>query len=307
MRYFLAVAEYRHFSRAAESLHVSTSAVSRAVKDLEQELETPLFVRGHHRLELTATGAVFVTRATAILSEFETMRADVAGLSRREPGVLRVGVPMHVPPTLVSAVVEAVAARRDGDVVVEFKPLRATLTDLRAGRVDLAVCYLPIEHDDLMTTLIARYPYQVALRADDPLATHDSLCMADLASRLVATPCDSIRAYGSQDQHGTLDASAVKRFSTLPWPDPFVRDLHVRRTGEVSLILPPPTGGHPMLFEDTAFAVLALRDGPMADLGLVRRVLPAVQSVEVESEVTLIRDAVLQARPPCSVLPSTRS
>jgi DNA-binding transcriptional LysR family regulator len=68
IRYFLAVAEERNFTRAAEKLGVGQPPVSQQIRDLEEELGTPLFHRVPHGAELTEAGEAFLIEARSILA-----------------------------------------------------------------------------------------------------------------------------------------------------------------------------------------------------------------------------------------------
>src|SRR5690625_7249931 len=74
LRYFLAVAEHRHFTRAAEAVSVSQPALSQQIRALEEELGTPLFDRLTTGIELTTAGQVLRSHAERILREVENAR-----------------------------------------------------------------------------------------------------------------------------------------------------------------------------------------------------------------------------------------
>ena len=76
LRYFVAVAEELHFSRAAERLHMSQSPLSRAVRDLERQLGLVLFVRTTRRVELTPAGRTLLGGARRALAELDAAVAD---------------------------------------------------------------------------------------------------------------------------------------------------------------------------------------------------------------------------------------
>ena len=71
LRYFVAVAEELHFGRAAERLHMSQSPLSRAIRELEQDLGLVLFVRTTRSVELTAAGSVLLERSRRALAEID--------------------------------------------------------------------------------------------------------------------------------------------------------------------------------------------------------------------------------------------
>ncbi|MGC0362678.1 DNA-binding transcriptional LysR family regulator [Rhodococcus sp. 27YEA15] len=78
IRYALAVAEERHFSRAAARVHVSQSALSAQIKDLERELGVELFSRNSRNVTLTAAGEIFVGRAQDVLGSVSRLVSDVS-------------------------------------------------------------------------------------------------------------------------------------------------------------------------------------------------------------------------------------
>src|SRR5438552_765174 len=91
LRCYLAVAETLHFGRAAELLHLTPSPVSRAIKELERELDVPLFVRGYHEVELTAAGRALMDPIQRIVAGVDDLKriAGLAGSPALRP--IRVG------------------------------------------------------------------------------------------------------------------------------------------------------------------------------------------------------------------------
>ena len=89
LRYFAAVAAHGSFNRAAQNLHLTQPALSRQVRDLEEELGLPLFVRGKNAVTLTAAGELFYEEARDLLARADQAIQRVRGEVRHE--VLRVG------------------------------------------------------------------------------------------------------------------------------------------------------------------------------------------------------------------------
>jgi DNA-binding transcriptional LysR family regulator len=91
LRYFVAVAEERHFTRAAERLGIKQPPLSLQIKQLEQELGTPLFRRLTRGVELTQLGTLLLDEARQILEQVERTKANVRNRARGETGHIRVG------------------------------------------------------------------------------------------------------------------------------------------------------------------------------------------------------------------------
>jgi DNA-binding transcriptional LysR family regulator len=91
LRYFVAVADAGTVSLAARRLHVSQPALSRQVRDLEQDLGTPLFDRVGRRLRLTRHGGELLSRCRRVLAEVESVTERARALGGSDSGLLRVG------------------------------------------------------------------------------------------------------------------------------------------------------------------------------------------------------------------------
>jgi DNA-binding transcriptional LysR family regulator len=87
----VAVAEERHFTRAAERLHVAQSTISSSVRSLEREFGVPLFVRTTRRVELTDAGRALLPEARRALAAIEAARAEVCAVTGLLAGKVRIG------------------------------------------------------------------------------------------------------------------------------------------------------------------------------------------------------------------------
>src|SRR4029450_3224016 len=92
LRYFVAVAEELHFSRAAERLHVSQPALSKQIRQLEQQLQFPLFRRGRRRVQLTAAGEALLPGARRLLAAWDASLAEAGARASGEAKLLPVRV-----------------------------------------------------------------------------------------------------------------------------------------------------------------------------------------------------------------------
>lgn len=93
LKYFIEVARQKSFSRAAETLHISQSAVSKIIKDVEQEIGLLLFTRNSKTIQLTDSGETFLLRAQEIVSRFENLVLEVESEAKLDKGQISIGLP----------------------------------------------------------------------------------------------------------------------------------------------------------------------------------------------------------------------
>ncbi len=182
LRYFVAVAEERHFGRAAARLHMTQPPLSRAIRQLENDVGALLMHRSPAGVTLTPAGTALYDEARALLEQAERARARVSAAA---------GTATFTIGTLADGAGEASAgladAFRERNPGVRVSVREADLTDpttgLRAGLVDVALTRLPFDRTGISTRLLRSDPVGVVLRADDLLAGHDTLLMRDLDDR----------------------------------------------------------------------------------------------------------------------------
>ena len=139
LRYFLAVADAAHFTRAAQKLWVSQPTLSQQIKQLEEELGAPLFHRGAGGVQLTAAGEKFRPYAERVLHEMEEAVAAL-GQSAAAPGErLRVGALEGVADYLLPAVVARAVAESKLEICVETASSIELENAVEAGALDLAI------------------------------------------------------------------------------------------------------------------------------------------------------------------------
>lgn len=180
LRYFVAVAERLHFSRAAEDLLIAQPALSRQIRALEKELRTELFARNSHRVELTDAGRQLLDDARPLLAAADAARRRV-GRVAEGAGRLVVGFRSGI---RVTDAVRAFGAGHPGVTVevrrVEWDDQAEAVLD---GRVDLAYVRLPVLEPGLVLTPLYGEPRMAALPAGHPLAGRGRLTAAELAAQ----------------------------------------------------------------------------------------------------------------------------
>ncbi|QWF84551.1 LysR family transcriptional regulator [Amycolatopsis sp. CA-230715] len=182
LRYFVAVAEERHFGRAATRLHMTQPPLSRAIKQLETELGTALLHRSATGVSLTAAGAALHDEARALLAQAEVAREKVAAAAGST--TLTVGTLADSAEQAGARVVTAFRRRHPG---IHIRVREADFTDpttgLRAELVDVALTRTPFDDTGIGTHVLRSDPVGAILRADDPLANRDTLSVRDLDDR----------------------------------------------------------------------------------------------------------------------------
>jgi DNA-binding transcriptional LysR family regulator len=178
VRAFVAVAEHRHFRRAAEELHIAQPALSRQVQALERQLAAQLLVRDRRTVELTPAGRQFFDDARPLLVAADAARRRVQRAVRGAKALV-VGFRSGVIPT--AAVALFTEAHPDVNVEVERLDWDEQEEAVLSGRVDLAYVRRPITERGLRLVPLFAERRLAALRVDHPLADRDEVTVADLA------------------------------------------------------------------------------------------------------------------------------
>ncbi|HET6551596.1 MAG TPA: LysR substrate-binding domain-containing protein [Solirubrobacter sp.] len=181
LRYFVAVAEELHFSRAALRLNLAQSALSGQIRTLEQEIGGPLLARSTRRVELTPAGAALLEDAREVLAGADEALARARALARGESGALVIGS-LGPAPGGVFAPLLARFGSMHPNVRVEVRALDFTelIAGVRERHADVAFLYLPLDEPDLEITPLLSEPRVVVLPSTHRLATRATLSPADL-------------------------------------------------------------------------------------------------------------------------------
>ena len=184
LRYFVAVAEERHFSRAAQRLHVSQPPLSQQIQALEAELGVPLFTRGRGGVQRTAAGDALLPLARGILDAVEHATTQTRRVGRGETGRLTVGFAGSMPFTdiMPRLLRDYRAAWPQVTLDLREQPSQAQIDDLLAHRLDLGfIRPTTLMHDARLATLVVqREPLLAAVHSDHPLAAQPRVSLADL-------------------------------------------------------------------------------------------------------------------------------
>jgi LysR family hydrogen peroxide-inducible transcriptional activator len=182
LRYLVALAEHRHFGRAAEASFVSQPTLSTQIKKLEDELGVPLVERTPRKVLLTEVGREIAQRAREVLHEVDQIKAIARRTLDPESGTLRLGIFPTLGPYLLPHVVPAIRARFPRlELLLTEEKTEVLLRLLREGRLDAAVLALPVHDDQLHAEFLFEEPFLLATPEQHPLSRHKTLKLADLS------------------------------------------------------------------------------------------------------------------------------
>ncbi|GAB3335847.1 DNA-binding transcriptional regulator OxyR [Marilutibacter aestuarii] len=181
LKYLVALAEHKHFGRAAEASFVSQPTLSTQIRKLEDELGVALVERAPRRVMLTPVGHDIAERARRVIAEVDQM-AEIARRSQDpEAGTVRLGMFPTLGPYLLPHVVPGLRERfpRLELLLVEEKTDQI-LARLRDGRLDAGLLALPIHDDQLHVEPLFEEPFMLAVPRQHPMAARDHLRLDDL-------------------------------------------------------------------------------------------------------------------------------
>ncbi|MCY2961777.1 MAG: LysR substrate-binding domain-containing protein [Planctomycetota bacterium] len=186
LRYVVALAEHRHFGRAAASCHITQPTLSAALKKVETTLRVKLFERSPKGVAPTATGAEVAEAARAVLDAMQRI-VDLAGRGR-EPlsGTLRLGMIPTLGPYLLPRVAPLLA-REFPKLSLVFRELKTSdmVDEIAHHQLDAGILALPVPPGPFAVAPIFEEPFLLVAPAQHPLAARKSVTEAELEGERV--------------------------------------------------------------------------------------------------------------------------
>ena len=181
LRYFVALADTRHFGKAAERSFVSQPTLSAQIKKLENYLGVQLIERQPRKVTLTETGMKILPLARRILQDSE----EIVSLARHEHDPLSGKLKMALIPTIGPYLLPLVARKLRKQlpqlkVMLYEYQTEPLLTRLREGEIELGIIALPMPHEGLETRELYQEPFTVAVPQHHPLAKKQTVKLDDL-------------------------------------------------------------------------------------------------------------------------------
>ena len=182
LKYLIALADHRHFGRAAAASFVSQPTLSTQIRKLEEELGVALFERAPRKVMLTPVGNDIVERARRVVADVEQMKEAARRSQRPESGSVRLGLFPTLGPYLLPHVIPGIRARfPDLQLLLVEEKSEQLLARLRDGRLDAALLAEPIHDDQLHGEFLFEEPFLLAVPDKHAFARRSSLQVGDLA------------------------------------------------------------------------------------------------------------------------------
>ncbi|MES1923672.1 LysR family transcriptional regulator [Salinisphaera sp. T31B1] len=257
LQYLVALAEERHFTRAAERCHVTQPTLSGRIRQLEQELGVPIVERGQRYHDLTREGHRVLQWAQAILRDCSAMEEELTALKGGLAGRLALGVVPSALPMAVSLTSQMRERYPDVTFSVYSRTSDEILREIQEFQLDAGITYLdnePVRHMHTAELYIERYclfvPDTHPWRARETIGWHEAagepLCLLtpnmqnrriidhafELAQRLPVVPVetDSIINVWAHIKFAGLCSILPAYFSELLGPDASIRAVDLENT-----------------------------------------------------------------------------
>lgn len=184
IKYLVALAEYRHFGKAAAACFVSQPTLSMQIKKLEEELDVQLLERTNKSVMLTEIGVVMAQHARNILQEIAQMDDQAKAVRDPYGGNIRLGLIPTVAPYLLPGIMPGITAAfpRLKYYLIETQTANL-LEQLKDAKIDAAILALPILEKNIIVEPLFKEEFLLAVPINHPLAKRSSVSEKDLRNR----------------------------------------------------------------------------------------------------------------------------
>ena len=182
LRYLVALADHKHFGRAAEASFVSQPTLSTQLKKFEDEIGMALVERNPRNVMLTEVGEAVVAKARMILREADEIKAIARRAKDPESGTVRLGIFPTLGPYLLPHIVPNIVARFPKlELILVEEKTEVLLKKLHNGELDAAILALPIHDDTLHAEFLFEESFVLAINKQNKLAKAKRIKLSDLA------------------------------------------------------------------------------------------------------------------------------
>lgn len=184
LRYLVALADHRHFGKAAAASFVSQPTLSTQIRKLEEELGVALVERAPRKVMLTPAGREIAERARKVVADVEQMKEAARRSRDPEAGTVRLGMFPTLGPYLLPHVVPEIRERFPHlELLLVEEKSDVLAARLREGRLDAALLALPVHDEQLHVEFLFEEPFLLAVPEGHPLSRKGALGIDDLSKQ----------------------------------------------------------------------------------------------------------------------------
>ena len=230
LRYFVAVAEELHFTRAALRLNIAQPPLSQQIRALEQELGVQLFARTRRSVALTDAGRALLERSCEMLASAQALPQELQRVARGEVGLLRIGFSSTLPLTRVLRDVVADHRRTHPDVALNLREMHSQLQfdSLLRGELDVGlVRYNEGTPEGIRLQLLRSDPLRLVVPAGHRFARRKAVAIAE---------CRDEAFIGFPGDAGTGTGPLLKRLAAQAGFEPRIAQEAREATTQIGLV-----------------------------------------------------------------------
>lgn len=195
LRYFVRAAETLNFSDAAKMLNIAQSSLSQQIKQLEDELDAQLFIRGSHSIRLTEAGATMLPFAQRALHDAATCADRIRDLKKLVTGTLNIGVTHSFSPILTESVISFMKMYPGIKLNIIYKQMNELMDLLVKREIDFVLAFKPSQaFPDVESHMLFQNSLAAVVSASHPLATNESVTLTQLEKYDLALPSKGLQA-----------------------------------------------------------------------------------------------------------------
>lgn len=182
LEYFIEVARYCSFTKAAQTLYISQPAISKAIKNIEDEFGIVLFDRSGKKVILTDAGKILYNQAKSIVKSFNSLSTEINDLVNLEKGNIRIGLPPMIGSNFFPKVITQFHEKYPNVTIqlVEVGAKRVE-TEVGNGNLDMGVAVLPTDEEIFHTFQFVKDSLKLIVHPSHPLAEREVVTLSELA------------------------------------------------------------------------------------------------------------------------------
>lgn len=200
LKYFAKVAETLNFSEAAKMLCITQSTLSQQIKQLENELDTPLLIRSSHKVTLSEAGELILPHVRRVIYEAESCADRINDLNKLASGSLSIGVTYSFSPILTETLLLFMKQYPKIRLNIYYKPMNELMELLKERVVDFVLAFKPTQSIEGVESHILFQNYLAAIVSEHhPLASKEKVTVAELRTYDLALPSKGLQARNTFD------------------------------------------------------------------------------------------------------------